>query len=137
MLGWSLQSCEVYDTNSRHNTLHCNGTDHDVVYNCMLAVRIPRCFFNCWLRVQLMILLRTCVNFLFNSGKNLQTFLMEGQSVNSARSLRGDNVPITTAFILASTSVKSGDVMRTTKSAVVLSDTPYRLIASVILQNWS
>lgn len=58
---------------------------------------------------------------------------MEDQSVSSTNALNGDTFPCTTAFILAGISVKSGDVMRTTKSAVVVSDTPYRLMASEIL----
>jgi hypothetical protein len=62
--------------------------------------------------------------------------MMEDQSVILSRVPNEDKVPSTTAFILASISVKSGDVIRTTNSAVVVSDTPYRLMASVILQGW-
>jgi hypothetical protein len=70
-----------------------------------------------------------------SKSESLQTFLIHGQSVSWMRELKGDNVPKTTAFILASTSVRSGEVTRMTNSAVVVSDTPYRLMASVIYRH--
>jgi len=61
-----------------------------------------------------------------------QTFFMADQSVSCSRALKGDIVPWTTMFILSSMDVVSGEATRTTKRAVDVSDTPYRLMASVI-----
>ena|ERR1700734_4291811 len=119
-----------------HNTLHCNRTDHNIIYNRVFAGWIIPYFFNRRLRVQFVILLRTAMRVLSNLMESLRTFMMEDQSVILSRVPNEDKVPSTTAFILASISVKSGDVIRTTNSAVVVSDTPYRLMASVILQGW-
>lgn len=63
------------------------------------------------------------------------TLFTEDQSVSCARALSGDIVPCTTAFIFSSIQVRSDEATRTTKSAVVAIDTPYRLMASVICGN--
>lgn len=60
------------------------------------------------------------------------TFLIADQSVIVSRSEIGVGVPCTTVFIRDSMSFSSGEETRTTNIDVVVSDTPYRLRASVI-----
>lgn len=78
------------------------------------------------------VILSAHVNNLNIFQRNFLTFLTEDQSVIVSRVDKGEMVPFTTAFILASTSVRSEWHIRMTKSEVVLSETPKRLKASVI-----
>ncbi len=63
------------------------------------------------------------------------TFLTVAQSVISGSPSSGESEPETTEVMSCWTLRRSGDEMRTTMREVVVSDTPYRRIASLICNN--
>ena len=61
-----------------------------------------------------------------------RTFLIVDQSVRFSSAQKGDNKPSTTEVMAVSAWGNGTGVIRTTKRAVVVSETPYRRKASVI-----
>jgi hypothetical protein len=90
------------------------------------ADKIAGSVFSLWYWNHMVITLRV------EQDKGKQTFLIAAQSVMLSSLLRGEILPWTTASILFWTSERGCGPIRTTKSDVLASDTPYRLMASLI-----